>query len=151
MGIRRKITWEVNERGCHICTSHIIKPDGYPTLWVPKNKNGNASCVHMHRVLYEEKYGPLDNLVARHKCDETRCINLDHIIPGTEKENSEDMVARNRQNTPRGENRSDTKLTSDDVKFIRSSSLKQQDLADDFGVNQSVISRIKTGKGRIHD
>ncbi len=151
MGKRRTITWNINENGCHICTSHAIMPDGYPTLWVNKNKNGNASSVHMHRVLYEEKYGPLGDLVARHTCDEPRCINLDHIISGTVKQNAEDKVERNRQNTPKADSRSNTKIMSADVPFIRNSPIKNKDLAEMFGVNPSVISKIKTGKGRIND
>jgi hypothetical protein len=106
----------------------------------------------MHRVLWEEKYGPMpDQNVARHICDNRICINLDHIIPGSCADNSADMVARGRCNTSRGENRSDAKLSAADVLLIRSSSETQATLATRYGVNQSTISRIRAYKKRLHD
>ena len=70
---RRQIQYYIDDNGCHICISHARNRDGYPVLWA--NGHGN----NMHRVLYEEKYGKLYDLLARHKCDVPACINLDHI------------------------------------------------------------------------
>jgi hypothetical protein len=141
-GKRRPITFTVNERGCHICTSHSPHSDGYPALW----KDGRYQ--HAHRVLYEEKHGRLPKeILVRHTCDTPRCINDDHLIPGTVKDNAVDRKERGRNNTPHGETRSDAKLTAEQVKYIFTHSLSsQRELAELLGVNQSVISRIRGGR-----
>ena len=37
-------------------------------------------------------------LVIMHHCDNTRCINIDHLQAGTQRENLRDMIAKGRQN-----------------------------------------------------
>lgn len=136
---RRTITWEkIGE--CFICTSHKPNTHGYPGLW----KNGRPH--NMHRVLFEETFGPLpEGQIVRHKCDIRMCINLEHMEPGTPADNSNDMRVRGRCNTPRGETRADSKLTLKQVNEIASSSETQQTLAEKYGINQSTVSRIKNG------
>lgn len=106
----------------------------------------------MHRVLYEEAFGPVGDLLVRHTCDNRMCINLNHLIPGTVKENAIDRKMRGRNNTARGESRSDTKLTDEQVRHIRATSglISQGNLARRYGVSQSTISRIRSGERRIH-
>ena len=140
-GKRRQITAE-SRGSCLECTSHHLNAYGYPQLW----KSGRNQ--NMHRVLYEEAYGEIpEGLVVRHKCDNRLCIELNHLELGTTKDNSEDCKQRGRLNTPHGENRSDAKLTAQQVKEIRASKdISQYLLAAQYGVNQSTISRIRQGK-----
>lgn len=143
-GKRRTIAYIINKRGCHICTSHIIGTQGYPFLW----KNGRDQ--NMHRVLYEEAYGPLTpGLVVRHNCDDTHCINLNHLISGTRTDNTNDMIKRGRANPPHGERSGTAKLTRAKVSIIRRSKCTQDLLAARYNVNQSTISRIRSGEGWI--
>ena len=144
---RKRITYHVDDNGCWVCTSHYINLHGYPTVW----KNG--SNHNMHRVLYEEKYGKLDTgLVVRHKCDNRSCINLDHLESGTWQQNTLDCKNRARLNTPKGELRSDSKLSKNQVINIRDNhSISQYELAKIYGVSQSTISRIKNNKRRKYD
>ncbi len=37
-------------------------------------------------------------VVARHTCDNSRCVNPDHIIAGTQRDNNHDQIARGRGN-----------------------------------------------------
>lgn len=104
----------------------------------------------MHRALYEEKFGRLpEEIICRHTCDNPLCINLEHIVPGTCAENSNDMKVRGRCNTRFGENRSDTKLTNQQVDEIRASDETQDVLAARYNVTQPTISRIKNWKKRV--
>jgi DNA-binding transcriptional regulator YiaG len=140
-GKRKTITFEIDANGCHICTSHAVDIHGYPHVW--KNNRGH----NLHRVLYEEKHGPLPKeILVRHTCDVRKCINLEHLISGTTKDNAVDRKERGRNNTPHGETRSDAKLTKEQVKYIRTHlGASQRELAELLGINQSTVSRIKRG------
>jgi hypothetical protein len=66
-----------------------------------KDPYGVISVGHrhfrLHRWLYEQLRGPIpDGLVLRHTCDNTLCINLDHLEPGTQIENIADRDKRGR-------------------------------------------------------
>ena len=140
-GKRKPVTFTVNERGCHICTSHVLGTSGYPCIW----KDGRNQ--NMHRVLYEEAHGPLlPDQVVRHVCDDRTCINLKHLVPGTRKQNTADMMERNRQNPPVGERAGNAKLTAQAVADIRRSAETQRVLASRYGVTQSTISKTRSGQ-----
>lgn len=144
-GKRREIKFIVTITGCHECTSHAPNTHGYPFLWV------NGKPHNMHRVLYIEKYGELpSNIVVRHKCDNRKCINLEHLETGSHKDNSNDCKMRGRLNTPRGEKRSDCKLTDAQILEIRNDLDTQGKIAKKYKVNQSTVSRIKSGEKRQH-
>lgn len=138
-GKRKAIAFTVNTRGCHICTSHAPGTHGYPCLW----KNGRNQ--NMHRVLYEEANGPLGELVARHNCDDTMCINLAHIVPGTSADNTADITARGRHNPASGERSGTGKLTAEQAAAVRAAQGPQSAVAAQFGIVQSNVSRIKAG------
>lgn len=61
----RQITYDVNDTGCWICTSHKVnKNDGYFSYHI------NNKPIKMHRYMYIQKYGPFpEHLIIRHKCD----------------------------------------------------------------------------------
>lgn len=145
MSKRKPIEHVVDEHGCWNCTSHRPNTHGYPQLW----KNGKNH--NMHRVLFEEKNGPIGlGLVIRHICDNRSCINIEHMLPGTALENAQDRNSRDRNNPPVGERSGTAKLTEDQIQEIRSSTTGQQALADRFGINQSQVSRIKNRKRWSH-
>jgi hypothetical protein len=144
-GKRKTVTWEVDENGCHICTSHSPGAHGYPQLW-KDGTNQNA-----HRVLYEEAFGELDdNIVVRHTCDVRMCINLAHLIPGTRADNTQDITDRKRHNPPVGERAGNTNLKQSDVEAIIAANDNQKIIAAKYGISQSQVSRIKSGKRWSH-
>lgn len=140
-GKRKLVTFIIGPKGCHICTSHAPGTSGYPCVW----KDGRNQ--NLHRVLYEESHGLLPkDVLVRHTCDVRMCINDKHLISGSTKDNAVDRKERGRNNTARGETRSDAKLTQEQVNYIRShSGASQRELAELLGVNQSTVSRIRGG------
>ena len=84
-----------------------LNSGGYPVMW----KDGKNQYVH--RVLM----GATDNEIVLHTCDNPKCVNPLHLRIGTHKENSQDMVNKNRQAV--GEQCGNSKLKEEDVQRIR--------------------------------
>lgn len=107
--------------------------------------------IAVHRLAYELKHGSIpDGLCVCHKCDNRRCVNVDHLFLGTRTENNADKVAKGRQaqgplHGRRGESHPMAKINTADVVQIRSryaKGEKQRDLAKEFNVSQTSISLI---------
>jgi hypothetical protein len=100
-----------------------------------------------HRVAFELVHGPIpDGLDVLHRCDNPPCWNPHHLFVGTARDNIRDSVAKGRWVRRKGEHHRDAKLTEADVLAIRASRERQVDLADKYGICQSVVSAIKLRK-----
>lgn len=93
----KKLDYEVTEKGCFISTTHLAKRvsrGGYESI---KYRNNQGKVVYLHRFIFEEMYGPIpEGLVIRHRCDNGRCINPEHMLLGTIKQNIHDAIERGR-------------------------------------------------------
>ena len=59
--------------------------------------NANNKKVRAHRYSYETIVGPIpEGKMLLHSCDNRRCVNPQHLRPGTAKENAQDAISRNR-------------------------------------------------------
>lgn len=143
--VRRKtIIIEEKPNGCHECISHC-NPDGYTRISF-KGKTSKLS-----RVIYLLYNGYLpDDLVVRHTCDNPSCVNPEHLLLGTQQDNVDDCISRNR-NT-KGESQPTSKLTEEKVREIRK--LKGQftgyQVAKMYNMDYSVIYGIWRGEGWKH-
>lgn len=117
----------------------------------------------VHRLAYLIIHGELDDdIFVLHSCDNPPCFNGKHLFVGTQADNLADMRKKGRgshgvnPNPPRGLPRPDlwgeksvrAKLTTEKVLQILKyldMGCTQQTLADEFGVNQTLISAIKRG------
>lgn len=113
--------------------------DGYGECWA-FGKRERASHASYREFVCEIPEGK----IIRHKCDNKHCVNPDHLIPGTQQENIQDKVERNRQ--AKGEVHGCSKLTEDQAIQIRRSKLSTYKLADLFGISQAQAAKIKSGK-----
>ncbi|MBC2655511.1 HNH endonuclease [Pseudomonas sp. MSSRFD41] len=130
-----------------------LHPRGYARV-----RHEGKSQVLLHRVVYAKANNldikDLDGLVIRHRCDNTRCIRPDHLIPGTDADNKRDAIERNR--AARGEHHGNAKLTDAAVRLCRamyiprSRTLGTHALARKFGVSQYVISQAIRGLSWSH-
>ena len=59
-----------------------------------EKKQKKTTTAHRYSALM--KYGDLGDNMVRHTCDNRKCVNPEHLILGTAKDNSRDMVERNR-------------------------------------------------------
>jgi hypothetical protein len=71
-------------------------------LWTLGNGEKRYPVAYFHgevfgvgHHLYEEKYGAVPaGLLLRHTCDTPRCVDPDHLIPGTSAQNRADFMQR---------------------------------------------------------
>lgn len=96
-----------------------------------------------HRAAYELAKGPIpDGMVVMHSCDNPRCCNPDHLSAGTDQDNKNDCVAKERHVF--GETHPTAKLKAIEVLAIRADSRPQRAIAKDYGISQRQVSTIKT-------
>lgn len=107
--------------------------------------------VGAHRISYLLFHGPLDpGEMVLHKCDNPGCVNPDHLMKGTAKDNSRDMAEKGR-NKPGpailpGADHSTAKLAENQALAIIRSKAKGTELAAMYGVSTATISKIRNGK-----
>ena len=112
-------------------------------------KISKKQLLAVHRVSYELLVGPIPNgLCVLHKCDVPSCLNPDHLFLGTMRENTADMISKNRMKV--GVALPQSRLTEDEVRQIFFSTDRQKVLSEKFNVAQSTISFIKNGKHWKH-
>lgn len=124
--------------GCFIWLG-AVSGSGYGQIKL-FGKQSNA-----HRIVYELANNKvLDTCtVVRHKCDNPLCVNPDHLCEGTQMDNRQDAVTRNR--TASGQRNGNARLSDSDVPRIfslKSEGKTQQQIADVFGVDRSTIGYI---------
>lgn len=106
------------------------------------SEHGVGRNYQTHRASYEIHHGPIpEGQVVRHKCDNKLCLNPEHLEAGTQRENIQDAIDRGRMAS---------KLTEEDVEFIRSSTLSQRRLGKMLGVSPTVIWHIRNGNKWRH-
>lgn len=105
-----------------------------------------------HRAAYQWHTGEeIVGKLIRHKCDNPRCVNPEHLEPGTYADNARDMVVRNR--SAKGERSGKAKLTDAAVRQIRhraAAGERHLTLAEAFGMARSTITRIVSGNRWRH-
>lgn len=96
-----------------------------------------------HRAAYEVFCGPIPaGVMVLHKCDYRRCINPSHLFLGTAQDNTNDMIAKGRDDL-----QNSLKLSDDQVRQIRvmcNNDISQSHIASLFNVAQPTISRVNT-------
>ena len=121
---------------------------GYGTIGLGGKGQGNALA---HRIAYELHNGSIpDGLHVMHKCDNRWCVNPAHLSVGTPADNLRDMREKGRAVYVKGERHGSAKLTEAAVLDIRTKRLSQHSFARLYGVDQSTISDVQTGKIWTH-
>lgn len=90
--------------------------DGYGNAWLFRSDPNKR--IHLaHRIAFFYSTGIRSNFSILHSCDNPSCCNPKHLREGTHKDNTNDMVSRNRQS--KGENTAKAKLKTEQVLEIR--------------------------------
>ena len=104
-----------------------------------------------HRVAWKLYRGEIPegmHVLHRRECNNTLCVNPDHLYIGTREENVADKFATGRDNTPRGSTAYQAKLTEDIVRTARkrnSAGESTYKLAEEYGVRRTTMRRAVLG------
>lgn len=136
----KQIKYCISENGCWDCVSHATDKKGYPVV------TREGKFWRMARYVYTLEKGeiPIGKIVM-HSCDNTNCINPEHLSIGTVRENIADMVKKKRHAI--GErNGGGVKLNSEKVKMIRKDQRPLRVIAADYNVSHKLILLVKRKK-----
>jgi len=140
-----KVAWGMGE-----CWYWVAGTDesGYGRMGMRRYFGENKA----HRISYRLFKGSIpEKMVVMHTCDVRSCVNPDHLVLGTQKENVLDMTIKGRGVYPQmfGPNNPMAKLTTESVKLIKEMKLNnvmtQKEIAQYFRVSPMTISRAVRG------
>lgn len=131
--------------------SFIEKADNGCLIWTgTKDKDGygrrgaRIGEKRAHRYAYAEANGPIPKgAVVRHECDNPACCNPAHMALGTQSDNIQDKVSRDRQ--AKGAAVGKAKLTEAmvlEIRALHASGMTQKEISGMFPVTQSSVSLI---------
>lgn len=133
----------VTESGCWLWLNSLTS-SGYGKIYY----EGKLWLAHRVSYLIYKGKIPKGNVVM-HRCDNKLCVNPEHLLLGTHKDNTHDMMNKGRGNLS-GEFNSNNKLTKKDVleikDLLRCSLFNQGIVANFYNVTSGTISAINTGK-----
>jgi hypothetical protein len=135
----------VSESGCWIWLGCINDRYGYFTvegrIWLAHRFSYTLHCD-------EIPYG----MQVLHRCDNGHCVNPKHLFLGTQQDNMDDKVAKDRQ--AKGIDNGNSKLTVNEVIEIRrlcsEGKLLQYEIAEKFNVDPKTITNIKLRRQWSH-
>lgn len=113
---------------------------------------GKITGINASRASWLIHNGHLDSsLFVLHKCDNRRCVNPTHLYIGTQKENMEDCVLKQRIN--KGVDRPQSKLTEEnirEIKDLRKRHFSYRYIAKKYNVTPSAIFSAAKGIAWSH-
>ena len=131
---------------------NFIKKDGC-WEWNNPMKSGYGSFMIKHKSMFASRASYLlyvgeipKGLYVCHTCDNRCCVNPEHLFLGTALENSQDMVAKNRQ--AKGSLNGNSRLLEKQVLEIRNNKLglSSRKLGELYNVSKTTILNILNNK-----
>lgn len=102
-----------------------------------------------HRVAYELAKGAIEGAACvLHRCDNRKCINVDHLFIGTRKDNNLDKTAKGRQT--KGVDVNTAKINDETVRRIREDVRDANSIAEDIGLSFGHVNKIRHGRAWTH-
>src|SRR5688572_12628987 len=120
--------------------------------WGYGKKRHGKKMAFAHRISYEAHNGTVwDDMVIMHTCDTPACVNPEHLVQGTNKDNARDASAKGRM--VHGERHRSAKLTEEQVVSMRrerAAGATVTSLARKYGVGTANVSLTCTGRKWKH-
>jgi len=142
--------WENVEKGEGCWIWHGSNNGRYGQLSV-KMASGSWTTYLAHRISYELEFGEVPlNMQVLHRCNNTLCVNPEHLCAGTQCDNLKQMFEEGREPDLKGEYNGQAKLNSTEIRKIRASTDAGISLAKRFHVSPATISMIRRGHRWSH-
>lgn len=132
--------------------SHVDRGEpGECWRWQSSTSESGHGRFHFyaHRFALLLQGEDIEGSLVCHRCDNPWCVNPDHLYVGTCSDNLKDMYERGQRDTPQGEEHPNAYLSEEDVREIQrryaDGGVTQGDLASEYGVHQTTVSRIVKG------
>ncbi len=111
-----------------------------------KNRYGSAFLngrrIGANRFAYEAFNGPIPpSMSVCHRCDNTRCVNPDHLFLGSHQDN---MADRNRKGRAAPKSKINAAMVQE-IRSLRKDGLCLKEIASQFGITVSSASKICSG------
>lgn len=140
------------DKGCWVWTASKLA-SGYGRVTI----NDRWYLAHRVSAFLYKKLDYLGNKlvgargqVVRHKCDNPSCVNPFHLETGTQKDNVQDCVIRNRRADMSGANNPNASVTikkaKEIKKLLKENNLTHKQIAESLSVSKHVVSNISSGK-----
>jgi hypothetical protein len=133
--------------GCLLWTG-AQNGQGYDSFGM--DNTGDKHIKPAHRIAYEMHVGPIpEGFDVLHHCDTPPCCNEHHLFLGKDFDNVHGAMKKGRRRYRRGEKHPRSKLTDAQAAEIRQDARKHRIIAQDYGVSESTIEKIKGNRWRI--
>ena len=112
---------------------------------------GKRSVLPAHRAMWMAKNKTLEldrNTVIRHKCDNPRCVNIEHLEVGTHKDNAKDCTERGRRAKKHKLHTRQRVHDDDKIRAIRAATGKHKWIAQEYGVSVGYVSKLRAGTAK---
>lgn len=114
----------------------------------------NTKNIGAHRFSWLIHNGSIpDGLLVCHTCDVRDCVNILHLWLGTPKQNTQDMVKKDRprgpKNAPRGENSATSKITNEQaLQITKLIELRKTtpEISKELNISKPIIDSIRCKK-----
>jgi hypothetical protein len=137
----------VDKNGCWIW-SGSVDIGGYGKA----NWNGNHN-IKAHRLSYSAFNRQIQkNNIIMHRCDNRLCVNPNHLIQGSYRDNIIDMHRKDRAGILKGCKHPLSKVSNEDVREIRilyEKGMTQRQIASLFEIKQTTVGKIVRGERYI--
>ena len=148
---RFHLSYKVSKKtGCWVWFRSKWRSNTRPVLKI------NGVRVLAHVFIHRTVIGPTKGLYVCHTCDNTLCVNPDHLFLGTAQDNMDDKVSKGRGRNLFGSGHQNAKLDEEKVRFIRTRYIPRHPvygkgpLAKRFKVAYGTLSNILQGKQWKH-
>jgi len=153
-----ELTWDSRyewdpDTDCYNWLGNRYKEGGHGQVKIPKAVSAEFRGVvntTAHRYAWFRVHGPIPaGIVLRHKCDNPICVNVDHIIPGTQAQNIQDMVDKKRYSKGPSPAHQKPRLTKDQVLHVKQRQANGETssaIARDLNMSPKHIRRIARGE-----
>lgn len=132
----------IKEEDCLLCHLKPISA-GYSYIWLEGKR------VRASRFIYTVFKGPIpEGHFVLHECDNPRCINPEHLFPGTAQDNTQDMLTKGRHWFIHNDTRKVTTEIKDEMLKLRQNGYSATYIANKLGIAPSTVYEYTSPNGR---